>query len=228
MFTLSDHLNQRKCNPSIPGAEGICLASCWSCQQGVNVLNMGFKVSAGDHSISPGAISSRQACCMGISSLSVHPSLPLGNPEPEERREQLQTDTLQAAPVRIKLSWWHKCIFFSQQSFVHSLDVAEVNLAPGSCVGCSLCFHQEWVSGLWPSVPVMLIAFWLSSRNRGRILLGSLFLYVSFVPAVGPSLLVAHEFSACAAAASLTHFQPLLRNLISLVCSDGNCLLFFV
>lgn len=142
MFTFS--FNQRKCNPSIPATEGICLATCWTYQQGVNVSDTGFKVSAGDQIPpllqDPGLPGRRAAWapahCWYTRRLS------LGNPETEERGEQPLTDTLQAASVRIKLSWLHKHILFSQQSVLsHGLNVAEVNLTPESCVGCCLCFH---------------------------------------------------------------------------------------
>lgn len=48
MFTFSDHFNQIRCNPNVPATEGICLASCWTYQQGVNMSDTGFNVSAGD------------------------------------------------------------------------------------------------------------------------------------------------------------------------------------
>jgi len=144
VFTFSDHFNQRKGNPSIPSAGGICCASCWTYQQGVNMSDTGFKVSAGDRfplSLEgPGPPGRRAAWASAHCRYARR--LSWGNPEAEERGAQPLSDTLQAASVKIKLSrLLHKHMLFSQRIVLRGLDIAEVSLTPGSCVGCSLCFH---------------------------------------------------------------------------------------
>lgn len=115
MFTFS--FNQRKRNPSIPATEGICLATCSTHQQGVNMSDTGFKVSAGDQIPlllqDPGLPGRRPAWASAHCRYTRR--LSLGNPETEERGEQPLTDTLQAASVRIKLYQLHKHILFSQK-----------------------------------------------------------------------------------------------------------------
>lgn len=162
-------------------------------------------------SVTPGPSSPRQRCCMHISSRCIcQPSS--RNPQPEERGERPLADTLQAAAVRIKLSWVHKHMFFSPQTILRGLDVAGVNLTAESCIGCCLWWVSRWAVAICARDAISVLA--VIEKHRQDSPWESIFVRV-LCPPVGLSLLVTHEFSTYAMAASLTNVQPLsLWNLI--------------
>lgn len=89
-----------------------------------------------------------------------------GSLAPEERGEQPLTGTLQAASAGVKFSWLHK--HTSPRSVLPGPDVAEVNLAPGSCAGPSQV--RKWP---WPPVPVTLVVFWCRQETEAGLSLGT-------------------------------------------------------
>lgn len=142
--------------------------------------------------------------------LMVHPSAVLG--EPTARGEGW------AAPDWHPPGSSHKDkAFLSAQARLlltteHGLNVAGVNLTAESCVGCSLWWVSRWAVAICARDASSVLV--VIEKHRQDSPWESIFVYV-LCPPVGPSLLVTHEFSTYATAASLTNVQPLsLWNLI--------------